>query len=658
MNQEAHSASSVEVVVCATTDESVDACLAALEASDVLPSGLVRVIRYGSLLNPSTIEQHRREPWLSLEAARTRAWGGAVNHALRSMTRDTVVLLEPTSIVPVKWIAPLLAALDSGPEVAAVGPLTSSGRWQAVPSAADESGQIQVNRPVDAEHLAAIARYVSFVSPRWYPTVGFLDPTCLALRRSALKSRRDLSRLATRHYRNREVLVDDWARRLRDAGFTLVVADDLLVQTVPWSQRRGSADRAKFRRRTGAERLDKEIRFTADRGALRRMQKRVSALRACIEAPTHPELSLPAQDLVQPSPRLLGQPSSEVRPGSLRVLYLLHRLAIAGGVLSVTQIVNEMDRLGAWARIATLEQTDQIEAWPLAHRPMLYETVDSLISHCPEVDVVVATHWSTAPWARDLLQQGRARVAAYWVQDYEAWFYPLEDQAQRRAVVETYEMLDNKIVKSEWLRALLTCHGCTSQKIAIGMDLDVFCPAEKRITDRPVVTAVARFRTPRRGFPYVVDTLDIVKRERPDVQVQLFTEDLSTFSVPFEYKDLGQVRDRRELARIYAGSDVFLDGSNFQGLGRPGLEAMACGCPAVLTSVGGVNEYAVHEVNCLLVPPKDPEAKAAAIVRLLDDQDLSVLLRSSGEETAAGYCMKREASETLNYFSHLVEGTV
>ena len=77
---------------------------------------------------------------------------------------------------------------------------------------------------------------------------------------------------------------------------------------------------------------------------------------------------------------------------------------------------------------------------------------------------------------------------------------------------------------------------------------------------------------------------------------------------------------------------------------------MACGTACVLTDVGGVNEYAQHEINALLVPPRRPDLFAEAILRLLDQPNLRESLVKAGLEKARHFCHRREARETLEFF--------
>lgn len=92
-----------------------------------------------------------------------------------------------------------------------------------------------------------------------------------------------------------------------------------------------------------------------------------------------------------------------------------------------------------------------------------------------------------------------------------------------------------------------------------------------------------------------------------------------------------------ELSRLYASTTLFVSCSWGEGLGYPPLEAMACGTPVVLTDSGGVRDYAEHEENCLMVLPKDVTAIAAAVERLLVNEELAARLSVSGLKTMERY---------------------
>jgi glycosyltransferase involved in cell wall biosynthesis len=77
----------------------------------------------------------------------------------------------------------------------------------------------------------------------------------------------------------------------------------------------------------------------------------------------------------------------------------------------------------------------------------------------------------------------------------------------------------------------------------------------------------------------------------------------------------GARSDRRELYSLF---DVVVSPSHSEGMSNVLLEAMAMARPIVATSVGGSPELIQHGETGLLVPPRDPEALAVAMNRLLD----------------------------------------
>jgi glycosyltransferase involved in cell wall biosynthesis len=100
------------------------------------------------------------------------------------------------------------------------------------------------------------------------------------------------------------------------------------------------------------------------------------------------------------------------------------------------------------------------------------------------------------------------------------------------------------------------------------------------------------------------------------------------------------VRDRVVFAGELAADDVLGEFDVFalpswtEGLPLVVLEAMAHGRPVVATPVGGTPEVVVDGETGLLVPPRDPQALAAALRRLLDDADLRRRLGEAGRARA------------------------
>ncbi len=95
--------------------------------------------------------------------------------------------------------------------------------------------------------------------------------------------------------------------------------------------------------------------------------------------------------------------------------------------------------------------------------------------------------------------------------------------------------------------------------------------------------------------------------------------------------------DNDHMAEQYRGATIALNPSLADNMPISLLEAMASGTPIVTTNVGGIPDLVEHERTALLVPPRDPEAMAAATLRLIDDSALTDRLRTAGVEEARRY---------------------
>ena len=89
---------------------------------------------------------------------------------------------------------------------------------------------------------------------------------------------------------------------------------------------------------------------------------------------------------------------------------------------------------------------------------------------------------------------------------------------------------------------------------------------------------------------------------------------------------------RDDVPAVTAALDVAVLPSYREAQGLSILEAMALSRPVVASDVGGIPEMIEDGVTGLLVPPHDPDALAAAIVRLLTDHPLADMLARAGHD--------------------------
>jgi glycosyltransferase involved in cell wall biosynthesis len=86
-----------------------------------------------------------------------------------------------------------------------------------------------------------------------------------------------------------------------------------------------------------------------------------------------------------------------------------------------------------------------------------------------------------------------------------------------------------------------------------------------------------------------------------------------------------------EVYRFYLAADIVVHSSiEPEPFGMVLLEAMACAKPVVASDCGGPREIVESGVTGLLVPPKDPEILAKAILTLLRDADRRIQMGQAG----------------------------
>jgi glycosyltransferase involved in cell wall biosynthesis len=73
---------------------------------------------------------------------------------------------------------------------------------------------------------------------------------------------------------------------------------------------------------------------------------------------------------------------------------------------------------------------------------------------------------------------------------------------------------------------------------------------------------------------------------------------------------------------------------------------MAAGLPVVATRVGGIPEIVEHGVTGLLVPARDPEALASALVALAADPALRERMGREGSIKVGAFSADRTAERT------------
>ena len=174
-----------------------------------------------------------------------------------------------------------------------------------------------------------------------------------------------------------------------------------------------------------------------------------------------------------------------------------------------------------------------------------------------------------------------------------------------------------------------------------GVNLDVFRPTAE--PDGPkIVVLIARMLRDKGVYEFV-ESARIIRRTQPTVSFWLIGDadpgnpaSLTTQQLQ-DWNDEGIVKwfgYRTDVAELLTQVHIVCLPSYREGFGKVFVEAGAALRAVVATDVPGCREAVEHDINGLLVEPKNPQALADALSRVLTDDQLRLRLAKEGRRRA------------------------
>ncbi|KSV16084.1 glycosyl transferase family 1 [Dehalococcoides mccartyi] len=199
-----------------------------------------------------------------------------------------------------------------------------------------------------------------------------------------------------------------------------------------------------------------------------------------------------------------------------------------------------------------------------------------------------------------------------------------------------------------------------------GIDLDLFNtevqPVPEYLDDKLNILFVGRMES-RKGLDYLIDAYAQIKPLCPQTRLLVVgpgtPRQMSHYRSKVKRHGLSDVVFTggvacNELPRYYKTAHIYCSPATGQeSFGIVLLEAMALGVPIVASQIEGYQCVLTDNKEGLLVPPKNSDKLAEALLKLIAQPDLRSELSAGGLKTVQQYSWKRVAKKVEEYY-HLV----
>jgi GT2 family glycosyltransferase/glycosyltransferase involved in cell wall biosynthesis len=598
------------------------------------------------------LNEHDESLWTLITNWTNQGYLKSCNTAIEKGSNPYVILLNSDAIVQEGYLEKVERTFIKDPSIGVINPVSNWANWTRIPF---PSGY----------NMGELANEVEHLSTKQIPDIKNASGFFFAVPRKIY----DELGVFDEDYGRGYYEETDFCMRVLEANYRVVVDDSLYVFHHGWGSfqeegRNENMDRNKkiFMRRWGDTYTQLETEWRAhnpidyltevlDYDSLWKEKDGFSNdSEGIISAEEAKTLLEEIESSKSGLNRVLRETTRHPKRSSDKIIYVLPAIALYGGVVSVLQLVNRLVSEGIDANVVTYGPVDEqvYRMFPLYFRPYVFESKESMLEHFPKCGLIVATSWETV-YPTMILKQLRPEIElAYFVQDFEPDFYGSERSELRALAEKTYSLIPRQIVKSQWLKNKLLEYGGDISLIPLGLNLDFFHDQGKpRTVD---IIGMARPTSARRNFPMLKEIFEEIHTIRPDIKLGLYGRDYDTGRLNFPVTDFGEIKTMSEMAKVLNQAQILLDCSTFQGFGRPGLEAMACGTVGVLTHAGGIVEYAKHEYNCFLADPYNKEDMVRKLITLVDDDRTRKRFIENGYKTSQKYSHILEGKSTYNVF--------
>ena len=229
------------------------------------------------------------------------------------------------------------------------------------------------------------------------------------------------------------------------------------------------------------------------------------------------------------------------------------------------------------------------------------------------------------------------------------------------------------VVSDSLKRTLIEGRGIPAQRVVRiynGIELDQYRPVLEQVNVRnqwgipqevSLIGAIGRMVW-QKGFEYLIECIPEIVRTYPDTKILIVGDGPLLDGLKALSGRLGVEKNiiftgfQSDIKEILSAFDLLVVPSLLEGFPMVTLEAMAMAKPIIATNIDGITEQITNEENGILVPPRDPDALAKAVIRVLADKEGGKTMGlAAREKVEQEFSVEKMVAETEKIYMSLLK---
>jgi GT2 family glycosyltransferase len=540
----------------------------------------------------------------------------AANQGLRASKGDFVVLLNSDTVVTPHWLERLIECAESDEKIGIVGPLSNTASWQSIPKLTKNNDWADNPLP-DGLTLNEMSSLIFDYSPKFFPTVRFLNGFCLLIKRQLIT---EIGYFDEQNFGKGYGEEDDYCIRAKQKGWDLVVADNVYIyhkQSRSYTNERrkqlGGHARKKLNELYGEQFMRENSQLSAHHPSL-------AALRGWFQ------LVLDRWQLKSYVKKWNGK----------KVTFIIQEETINEKIREILLEGQTMSQMGIQVNIITLsDSTRNLNDYCLANdfdlevKNVKSKNVESLLANS---DAIIGTSSLTLKWLNDLNLNGLKK--AIYIFEFEPLLFPGQSE-QYLEVMARYQQ--NEVIlmtKSRVNQALIKRFlGQSSILIPPSFKTPQICAIKqdnpKNSLDITIYTSTYNSLKNTYLTQKMIDTVSKIYEETHDINWLYLHENDSLIDLP--------------------SMDIFLDMSIYQPNGLVALEAMSRGAAVIIPKNGIGKEFIKDQRNGRLVDTRSLQECLFVLIKLIEDTGKRQLIQQRAQIDIYSFSPEYAVIEILNH---------